>query len=106
MTALDELCAMRWPDGVQCPRCGSGNPYRHRNRPIFGCSSPPCRKQFSVTTGTAYGYRKLPPERLLQAFRVFPRCRGPADLMRALNVEYRSAHTLWMRLKGTGGRLT
>lgn len=105
MTVLDRLSTLRWPEGVRCPFCGDSRYYTHEQRPIFGCANPACRKQFSPTTGTVFHHRKLEPERLALAFEVFGECAGPADLMRALGVQYKSAHSLWRRLLSTDGRL-
>jgi transposase-like protein len=49
---------LRWPDGPQCPRCGSGGDLvfliggeKHSHRDgLYQCK--PCRKSFSVTVGT------------------------------------------------------
>jgi transposase-like protein len=46
---LEEL---RWPDGVECPRCESKLISRIRERNQFDCDS--CRYQFSVTAGTIF----------------------------------------------------
>jgi transposase-like protein len=105
MSALDILAALRWPNGVECPHCGSRRYYSHDRRAIFGCAEPSCRKQFSPTTGTDFHHRKLSPEKLALVFEAFRQCAGPSDLMRAVGVEYKTAHDLWQRLSTTGGRL-
>ena len=46
---LEEL---RWPDGVECPRCGGRTISRIKDRHQFDCDS--CRYQFSVTAGTIF----------------------------------------------------
>lgn len=40
---------LRWPDGVECPRCVSKRIARRKNRHQFQCKS--CRYDFSVTSG-------------------------------------------------------
>lgn len=105
MTAFDELCALRWPDGVRCPSCGAGSPYRLDRRGCFNCSSPSCRKQFSPVTGTLFAYRKMPAAKYVQAIHAFPRHTRLADFHRELGVTYRTAFKLWHTLKATGGRL-
>ncbi len=59
----DESCrsyleALRWPDKVTCPRCGSDKMSRVRERKVFDCDS--CRYQFSVIVGTIFQDTKLP----------------------------------------------
>jgi transposase-like protein len=44
---LEEL---RWPNGVECPRCKSKSISRIKERNQFDCNA--CRYQFSVTAGT------------------------------------------------------
>jgi transposase-like protein len=46
---LEEL---RWPDGVECPRCDGTVISRIKERHQFDCDS--CRYQFSVTAGTIF----------------------------------------------------
>jgi len=52
---LEEL---RWPDGVECPRCGSDKISRIKERRQFDCDG--CRYQFSVRVGTLFHDSKLP----------------------------------------------
>src|SRR5438128_6032810 len=49
---------LRWPDGVECPRCGSKSISRITTRKQFDCNS--CRKRFSVLAGTIFQDSKLP----------------------------------------------
>jgi len=44
------LAALRWPDGVSCPRCRSNQTSWPTARKRFWCRE--CKYQFSVTTGT------------------------------------------------------
>ncbi len=44
----------RWPDGVECPHCGTGDPYFLKTRGIWKCRDRECRKQFSVKVGTIF----------------------------------------------------
>jgi transposase-like protein len=43
---------LRWPDGIECPRCHGRTISRIRDRNQFDCDS--CRYQFSVTAGTIF----------------------------------------------------
>jgi transposase-like protein len=49
---------LRWPEGVECPRCGSKSISRITTRKQFDCNS--CRKRFSVLAGTVFQDSKLP----------------------------------------------
>ena len=50
----DFVAALRWPDGVTCPRegCGSQNVGFLETRKIWKCRA--CRRQFSVKVGTIF----------------------------------------------------
>lgn len=48
----------RWPEGVNCPRCGGKDPYRLRSVKKFECSK--CGHQFSTTSGTIFHKTYLP----------------------------------------------
>ena len=41
------LEALKWPEGVKCPRCGSEKVSRIKKRDQYDCDK--CRYQFSVT---------------------------------------------------------
>src|SRR6266540_706911 len=58
----DERCReyledLRWPDGVECPKCQSKSISRISTRKQFDCNS--CRNRFSVTAGTVFHDSKL-----------------------------------------------
>jgi transposase-like protein len=50
--------ALRWPDGVVCPRCESPRISRLQRRKKFHCHN--CRYQFSITAGTLFHNSHLP----------------------------------------------
>jgi transposase-like protein len=52
------LTRLRWPEGVDCPRCRNRNVWWVESRRQFTCSE--CSYQFSVTTGTIFNDSHLP----------------------------------------------
>src|SRR5437667_9957722 len=52
------LEALRWPNGVECPRCKGKKVSRIVERDQFECGS--CRHQFSATAGTVLHDSHLP----------------------------------------------
>ena len=52
------LTKLRWPEGVECPRCKNRNVWWVDSRKQFTCSE--CSYQFSVTTGTIFNDSHLP----------------------------------------------
>ncbi len=70
----DFVASMRWPDGVQCPECGSAEePYRitrktankNKLQSLYKCRS--CVKQFSATVGTIFEDSHVPLNKWLAA---------------------------------------
>ena len=71
------LVAMRWPDGIRCPKCGSTEePYtirrksdrgsqRNKVKTLYKCRD--CRRQFTATVGTIFEDSKIPLSKWLAA---------------------------------------
>ena len=61
--------ARRWPDGIHCPYCDGGNisPRANgRKTPAYRCN--PCKRDFTVKTGTIMHDSKLPLSKWAMAF--------------------------------------
>lgn len=71
--ATDEQClayleAMRWPDGVRCPVCGTDHVSKitrkaggkNKRAQIYQCLEKSCKQQFSATSGTIFNDSHLP----------------------------------------------
>ena len=58
-TAEQWFADARWPDGVACPRCESGNVQTPTTHPTMPYRCRACRKFFSVRTGTVMADSKL-----------------------------------------------
>lgn len=54
------LEALRWPDGVRCPRCESDTVSVVKGRNQYQCRANGCRYHFSVMAGTKLQDSKLP----------------------------------------------
>lgn len=50
----DYLVARRWPNGVLCPRCGSGSVYYDSSRNRWECKTRHPQRTFSLKTGTIF----------------------------------------------------
>jgi transposase-like protein len=91
---------LRWPDGVQCPRCGSDKISRIKARKVFDCDG--CRYQFSVIAGTIFHDSHLPlPKWFLAIFLVTESKKGMSalQLKRLLKVSYKTAWYLCHRIR-------
>ncbi len=94
---LEEL---RWPKGVQCPRCQSDKISRVYVRDQFDCDA--CRYQFSVLAGTIFHDTHLPLRKWFMA--VFLICESmqgmsATQLKRMLGVSYKTAWYLCHRIR-------
>jgi transposase-like protein len=94
------LEALRWPEGVKCPRCGHTTVSRIQDRSQFDCDG--CRYQFSVTAGTIFHDTKLPLWKwFLATYMMVESKKGVSanQLKRTLAVSYRTAWYLCHRIR-------
>src|SRR5437588_8875745 len=98
---LEEL---RWPRGVECPRCGGTTISRIQKRNQFDCDS--CRYQFSVTAGTLFHDSHLPLWKWFLAVYLIAESKkgiSSKQLQRMLNVSYKTAWYLSHRIRDAMG---
>ncbi|MCA9293329.1 MAG: IS1595 family transposase [Phycisphaerales bacterium] len=91
---------LRWPEGVECPRCGCKTVSRIHDRDQFDCDS--CRYQFSVTAGTIMQDTKLPLWKwFLAVYMIVESKKGISanQLKRTLGVTYKTAWYLCHRIR-------
>jgi transposase-like protein len=94
---LEEL---RWPEGVECPRCNSKSIVELEDRHQYQCRS--CRYQFSVTAGTIFHDTHLPLWKwFLAVYLIVESKKGISanQLKRTLNVSYKTAWYLCHRIR-------
>lgn len=94
---LEEL---RWPNGVECPRCGSDSVSRIETRKQFDCNS--CRYQFSVTAGTVFHDSHLPLWKWFLAIYLIGESKkgiSSKQLQRTIGVSYKTAWYLGHRIR-------
>jgi transposase-like protein len=96
-TYLEKL---RWPDGIQCLRCGSLKVYRIVKRDQFVCDS--CTYQFSVTVNTIFHDTHLPLWNWFLAVYLLCESRkgmSANQMKRMLHVSYKTAWYLCHRIR-------
>jgi len=49
----------RWGEAPFCPHCSTTKPYKLKDGKSYRCSSPKCRKDFTVTVGTVFENSKV-----------------------------------------------
>jgi transposase-like protein len=95
------LAALRWPNGVRCPRCPVQTTISYiSDREVYDCDS--CRYQFSVTAGTIFNDTHLPLWKWFLA--VYLMCEGKKgisanQLGRSIKVSYKTAWYLCHRIR-------
>ena len=94
---------MRWPktDGEPvCPICGTFEHWRLENQKRWKCKS--CHKQFSVTSGTIFAYRKMSLRDILTGIRTFilnAKGNSAIALSKELGCDYKTAFVMQHKLR-------
>lgn len=87
---------VRWPNGVECPRCGSERTTPVKNRSRHHCNG--CGRQFSVRTGILLENSRIPVRKWLYAIYIFQIARkgiSSVQLGKELGI---SQHSAWFML--------
>ena len=95
---------LRWPRGIECPRCEGTTISRIRKRNQFDCDS--CRYQFSVTAGTLFHDSHLPLWKWFLAVYLMAESKkgiSAKQLQRMLGVSYKTAWYLAHRIRNAMG---
>ncbi len=97
---LDFVASLRWPDGVECPRCYHKGASFLSTRKLWKCKG--CRKQFSVKVGTIFEDSPLGLDRWLPALWMVANCKNGIssyEMARALGVTQKSAWFMNHRIR-------
>jgi transposase-like protein len=101
--AYETFCKLRWSEtegAPVCPRCGCLDAYRIPTRRKFKCAG--CYHQFSVTSGTIFGSRKMSFTDLLAAITIFANAvKGISalQLARDLDCQHKTAFVLAHKIR-------
>jgi transposase-like protein len=101
--AVAHLEASRWPNGPFCPYCGSVNVHRMAGKTqagMFLCND--CRDKFSARVGSVMERSHIPVHKWLLAMHLMAASKkgmSSKQLQRMLNVSYKSAWFLSMRVR-------
>jgi len=96
----DRLVAIRWPNGVQCPRCQSDKIRNSYTRFQYDCGA--CGYQFSVTSGTIFHDSHLGlPKWFVAIYLMVESKKGMSanQMKRTLDVSYKTAWYLCHRIR-------
>ena len=103
--AREHLEAVRWPDGAECPHCGTvGEATKLKGkstRPgVWKCRA--CRKPFSVTVGTVFERSKIPLNKwVLATYLMSASKKGMSahQLHRTMGITYKTAWFMAHRIR-------
>jgi transposase-like protein len=101
--AIAHLEASRWPDGVNCPHCGSVTVTRmggETQAGMFQCND--CRDKFTCRTGTVMERSHIPVHKWLLAIHLLTASKkgmSAHQLHRMLGITYKSAWFLAHRVR-------
>jgi len=99
---LNYIVARRWPDGVNCPTCGSLNIRFLATRRLWECKSTHPRKQFSVKVGTIFEDSPLGLEKWLAAMWLLVNCKNGIssyEIASDLGISQKSAWHMMHRIR-------
>jgi len=99
---LKFMVARRWPNGVECPACGSKEVRFLSTRRMWECKAKHSRKQFSVKVGTIFEDSALPLDKWLIAIWMVANCKNGVssyEVGRAIGVTQKSAWFMLHRIR-------
>ena len=96
------MVAQRWPDGVSCPKCGSGNVLFLEKYNRWHCREKHEAPQFTLKTGTVMEDSPIGLDKWLPAFWLLANCKNGIssyELHRALGVTQKTAWFMLHRIR-------
>jgi transposase-like protein len=100
--ATDFVRDIRWPNGVECPTCGSKQVTYLSTRRVWKCKNEHTRKQFTVKLGTIFEDSALGLDRWLPAVWLVTNCKNGIssyELASHLGVTQKSAWFMLHRVR-------
>lgn len=98
----DYIAAMRWPNGVTCPMCGSKSVSYLKSVNRFQCSKTHPKRQFTCKTGTIFEDSPLGLDKWLMAMWLVTNCKNGIssyELHRAIGVCQKTAWFMNHRIR-------
>jgi transposase-like protein len=94
------VAVLRWPSGVECPRCGGGGFSWLKTRLMFKCKT--CSKQYSVKVGTIFEDSPVGLDKWLTAMWMMSNCKNgvsSCEIARSIGVTQKSAWFMLHRIR-------
>ena len=96
--ALALLVAIRWPNGVACPTCGSKQVSFLSTRRLWKCSQKHERRQFSIKVGSIFEDSPLPLDKWLVAMWLIVNCKNGVSSYEVARDLHVTQQTAWFML--------
>lgn len=96
------MVAIRWPEGPQCPYCGSYAVTLLKTRRVFKCKTKGCRKQFTAKVGTIFEDSPLSLGKWFTAAWLICNCKNGVssyEIARAVDVCQKTAWFMLHRIR-------
>jgi len=96
------MVARRWPDGVECPRCGSRNVKFYEKYHRWHCREKHAAPQFTLKTGTIFEDSPIGLDKWLTAMWMVVNCKNGVssyEIHRALKLTQKSAWFVLQRCR-------
>ncbi len=94
------VAALRWPQGLVCPKCGAVEPLFLQTRKLWKCRA--CKKQFSVKVGTIFEDSPIGLDKWLPALWMIVNAKNGVssyEIARALGVTQKTAWFMMHRIR-------
>jgi ISXO2-like transposase domain/Transposase zinc-ribbon domain len=99
---LEAAVALRWPDGVICPTCGSKEASFLRTRRIWKCRTKHPKQQFTIKVGTIFEDSPIGLDKWFTAIWLLANCRNGVssyEMSRDLGVTQKTAWFMLQRIR-------
>jgi transposase-like protein len=100
--ANEFVASLRWPDGPECPDCGSHEVGFIATRRLYKCRNKTCRRQFSVKVGTIFEDSPIPLDKWLASIWMIANAKNGIsshELGRAVGLTQKSAWFVLHRIR-------
>ena len=99
---LDLMVAIRWPDGVKCPTCGSEEVSFLKTRRLWKCKNRHSKQQFSAKVGTIFEDSPIGLDKWFTAMWLIANCKNGIssyEIARDLHVTQKTAWFMDHRIR-------
>jgi transposase-like protein len=100
--SLAFMAALRWPEGVSCPTCGSKDVRFLKTRRLWECKAKHAKRQFTVKVGTIFEDSPIGLDKWLTAIWMIANCKNGIssyEIHRALGVTQKTAWFMMHRIR-------